>query len=94
MSSPLTNVVAVAFDDEGVLYGVTSYGHLVMIDLASDGPNGTDADAWVSAAAERGLRFLSMGPRRLRLVTHLDVSRADCERAVGIFTELARRLCR
>jgi hypothetical protein len=28
-----------------------------------------------------------MGPRRLRLVTHLDVSRADCERAASIFSE-------
>ena len=32
---------------------------------------------------EAGVRFLAIGPGRLRLVTHLDVSRAEAEEAAG-----------
>jgi hypothetical protein len=30
---------------------------------------------------------LAVGPRRLRLVTHLDVDRGACERAVQLFAD-------
>jgi len=40
-----------------------------------------DAPAVVARAAERGVLVLAFGPHTVRAVTHLDVSRADCEAA-------------
>ena len=57
--------------------------NIVMVDVAADG-----AAALAARAGERGLRFAALGPARVRLVTHLDVDRAACERAVVIFREL------
>jgi threonine aldolase len=51
--------------------------NIVMIDL----PAGTTADAVVTAAAGRGVRLSAFGPRRLRAVTHLDVTADDARRA-------------
>ena len=42
----------------------------------------------VTAARERGLLILAIAPRRVRLVTHLDASKADCVRAADILHEL------
>lgn len=42
----------------------------------------------VSAAAAEGVLFLAIGPGRLRLVTHLDVSRAQTEEACRILTTI------
>jgi threonine aldolase len=38
----------------------------------------------VARARERGLVLFPFGPRTMRIVTHLDVTRADCERAADI----------
>ncbi|CAM3937496.1 threonine aldolase family protein [Nocardioides zeicaulis] len=48
-----------------------------------------DAQAFVSAAADQGVRIAAVGPRTVRLVTHLDVSRTDAERAAGVLASLA-----
>jgi threonine aldolase len=40
--------------------------------------------------AQAGVRVVPFGPRRLRAVTHLDVSRADVERAARIIVETLR----
>ncbi|PVG82772.1 low specificity L-threonine aldolase [Nocardioides gansuensis] len=48
-----------------------------------------DAPAFVNAAAEQGVRVAMVGPRAVRLVTHLDVSRADAERAAAVLSRLA-----
>ena len=40
---------------------------------------------------ERGVLAMAFGPRRLRLVTHKDVTRADCETAAAVVGELLRR---
>jgi len=40
-------------------------------------------------AGAAGLRIGAMGPTRMRAVTHLDVSRADCEEAAHILAEAA-----
>ncbi len=40
-----------------------------------------DAPAVVTRAAERGVLVMAFGPHTVRAVTHLDVSRADCEQA-------------
>lgn len=43
---------------------------------------------FVSACKERGLLLNALSPRRIRLVTHLDVNREDVERAAGIILEV------
>jgi threonine aldolase len=46
-----------------------------------------DAATVVARAAERDVLVMAFGPRTIRAVTHLDVSRADCERAVGALAQ-------
>jgi threonine aldolase len=46
-----------------------------------------DAATVVARAAERDVLVLAFGPRTVRAVTHLDVSRADCERAADVLAE-------
>jgi threonine aldolase len=43
-----------------------------------------DAPAVVERAREHGVLVMAFGPRTVRAVTHLDVSRADCERAAEL----------
>lgn len=50
---------------------------------------GDQAQALKAFAAERGIK-LSAAPR-LRMVTHLDVSRAQMERVVQTFVEFSRK---
>lgn len=47
-----------------------------------------DAAAYVRLAREAGVLVSAVGPRAVRLVTHLDVSRGDAERAAGILAAL------
>ncbi len=47
-----------------------------------------DAPAFVAAAAAEGVRVSALGPTRVRLVTHLDVSTADARRAAGVLARL------
>jgi threonine aldolase len=58
--------------------------NIVMVDLATWLPAAADAAAALKAA---GVLCLPMGPRRLRLVTHLDIDRAACERAVQLIAD-------
>lgn len=51
----------------------------------------SDAAAFVAAAAQEGVRIGTVGPRTVRLVTHLDVSRAEAERAATVLSRLAAR---
>jgi threonine aldolase len=48
----------------------------------------SDAAAFVAAAAEQGVRIATVGPTTVRMVTHLDVSRADAERAATVLSRL------
>ncbi len=50
-----------------------------------------DAAAFVAAAADEGVRIATVGPRAVRLVTHLDVTRADADRAAIVLSRLASR---
>ncbi|GAA1920316.1 threonine aldolase family protein [Nocardioides hwasunensis] len=50
-----------------------------------------DAATFVARAAEEGVRISAVGPRAVRLVTHLDVSRADAERAAAVLSRLLDR---
>ncbi len=48
---------------------------------------GRSAPEAVAALAARGVRAIAMDARTLRLTTHHDVSRADCERAANLLRE-------
>ena len=47
-----------------------------------------DAPALVAAAADKGVRVGAVGPRRVRLLTHLDVSHSDAQQAAGVLAAL------
>jgi threonine aldolase len=51
------------------------------------GDGAPDAAAVVARAAQRDVLVMAFGPRTVRAVTHLDVSRADCERAAEALAE-------
>ncbi|MEP6815920.1 MAG: GntG family PLP-dependent aldolase [Marmoricola sp.] len=55
--------------------------NIVVVDVAS-------APEVVTAAAELGVRIGAVGPRRVRLLTHLDISRADAEQAARVLSSL------
>ncbi|SED33123.1 L-threonine aldolase [Nocardioides exalbidus] len=50
-----------------------------------------DAASFVARAADEGVRISAVGPRAVRLVTHLEVSRADAERAASVLSRLRGR---
>ena len=47
-----------------------------------------DAPALVAAAKEAGVLVSAVGPRALRMVTHLDVSRAQAETAASVLRKV------
>jgi threonine aldolase len=57
--------------------------NIVMLDLVRD-----MADAVIPKLAERGVLVTAFGPKRLRAITHLDVSDKDIERAVQVIAEV------
>ena len=61
--------------------------NILMLDLTREGDT---SDAVIPKLAARGVLVTAFGPQRLRAVTHLDVSAADIERAVGIIAEVLR----
>jgi threonine aldolase len=52
-------------------------------------PGAVDAVTFCRRAGERGVLVFPFGPRTVRAVTHLDVTRPQCGRAAEIFTEIA-----
>ncbi len=58
--------------------------NIVVFGLRAGAP---DAATVVARAAEREVLVMAFGPRTVRAVTHLDVSRADCERAAEALAE-------
>lgn len=59
--------------------------NIVLFDLAPPAP---DAGEIVRRLATRGVLSSAFGPRRVRLVTHLEVGRSDCERAAAAVREV------
>ena len=55
--------------------------NIIVFSIAADAP---DAPTIVARARERGVLIIAFGPRTIRLVTHLDVSRSQCEQAADI----------
>ncbi len=61
--------------------------NIVMVDLLRSGDTPESVSQGLTQA---GVRLAPWGPRRLRAVTHLDVSRTDVERAARIVVETLR----
>ena len=59
--------------------------NIIVFGLAPAAP---DAPTIVAQARDRGVLVFAFTPRTIRAVTHLDVSRAQCERAASILVEL------
>jgi threonine aldolase len=55
--------------------------NIIVFSVASEAP---DAPTIVARARERGVLVIAFGPRTIRLVTHLDVSRSQCEQAAEV----------
>lgn len=60
--------------------------NILVFDLA---PGAPDAATVVAAAGERGVLMFAFGPRTIRAVTHLDVTREQCERAGDLIVAIA-----
>jgi threonine aldolase len=68
-----------------VLDPATVQTNIVVFHLS---PESLDAPAVVERARDRGLLMFAFGPRTIRVVTHLDVSRPQCERAADLLLEV------
>lgn len=60
--------------------------NIVMVDLDVAAP--LSVDEVLRRTAARGVLLGAMGPRRIRAVTHLDVSAAECEAGAAILAEV------
>jgi threonine aldolase len=69
-----------------VLDLATVQTNILVFGLAADAP---DAPALVARAKERGVLIFAFGPRTVRAVTHLDVTREQCTRAADILVSIA-----
>jgi threonine aldolase len=61
--------------------------NIVMLELEREGES---SETVILRLAQAGVLVVPFGPRRLRAVTHLDVSRADVERAARLIAEALR----
>jgi threonine aldolase len=61
--------------------------NIVMLELEREGES---SETVIPRLAQAGVLVVPFGPRRLRAVTHLDVSRADVERAARLIAEALR----
>ena len=59
--------------------------NILVFGLTADAP---DAPTVVSRARERGVQIFAFGPRTIRAVTHLDVSRDQCAQAAEVLLEV------
>jgi threonine aldolase len=60
--------------------------NIVIFHLDAAGP---DASTVVERARQRGVLVIAFGPRTVRVVTHYDVSRQQCEDAADILASVA-----
>jgi threonine aldolase len=65
--------------------------NILVFGLTADAP---DAPTVVARAKERGVLIFAFGPRTIRAVTHLDVSRQQCERAAEVLLEIVAETSR
>jgi threonine aldolase len=62
--------------------------NILVFDLSPDAP---DAASVVAAAGEQGVLIFAFGPRTIRAVTHLDVSRQQCEQGARVLRGIVSR---
>lgn len=60
--------------------------NILVFDLATGAP---DAATLVERACAEGVLINAFGPRRVRVATHLDVTREQCDHAAGVLARLA-----
>lgn len=60
--------------------------NILIFDLPEGAPDGP---GFVARAAELGVLVFAFGPRRIRAVTHRDVSADQCDRAAAVFAAVA-----
>jgi len=60
--------------------------NIIVFHVAEGAPSAPDVAA---RARERGVLVFALGPTLIRAVTHLDVTREQCERAAEVLCELA-----
>jgi threonine aldolase len=70
-----------------VLDEQTVQTNIVIFSLA---PGAPDAAAVVAAARAHGVLVVAFGPRIVRAVTHLDVTRAQCEHAAEVILDVIK----
>jgi threonine aldolase len=63
----------------------TAQSNILVFELAAGAPDGATV---VARAKERGLLIFAFGPRVVRAVTHLDVTREQCARAAEILVAI------
>jgi threonine aldolase len=63
----------------------TAQTNILVFELAPEAP---DAATVVARAGERGVLLFAFGPRTVRAVTHLDVTREQCVRAAEILLQI------
>ena len=76
-----------ATSTRAVLDERTVQTNIVIFSLA---PGAPDAPAVVAAARARGVLVVAFGPRIVRAVTHLDVTREQCEHAAGVLLDVIK----
>jgi threonine aldolase len=64
----------------------TAHTNILVFHLA---PGAADGATVVTRARERGVLVFAFGPRTIRAVTHLDVTREQCRQAARILVEAA-----
>lgn len=73
---------------DGLLVDIANtHTNIVMADITAEG---IDAHVLEAKAKEMGVLFLCVSDKRIRLVTHLGVTRQDCERAVNAIDSLLK----
>jgi threonine aldolase len=62
--------------------------NIILIDLTN---SNTDGQSFVAAAKERSIWVSSLGPKLVRLITHLDIDDADMDRASEVLSALLQK---
>lgn len=79
---------AIARSDAAEIDPAEVQTNIVIFTLKQGSGRGGDAAALVRNLRERGVLASAIGPHAVRLVTHYDVSREDCERAAAVLEQL------
>lgn len=75
-----------ADSDRIIIEPAAVHTNIIVFELA---PGAPDAATVVARARDQGVLVFAFGPRTIRAVTHLDVSRDQCEQAAEILVRIA-----